>query len=173
MKKKIYSVLLLIVLAACFTCSAYAVEYSTEYPAYLEQSSGSYIEVESNLGRCAMIFPLQYKENTFGFHGSGNNVMNLTSSTLSGIVRLQNGTEYNIRAMRFNTFEYQQTTGYSSTYIPFSVSEIYNTNVMFYDEVGERGTTKRIEFEPLMLCLILSVLVFAVFIYPVFGRRFN
>lgn len=48
-----------------------AVEYSTEYPSYVPISGGAYIEVQSTLGRGALVFPNQYQNNTFGFSGSG------------------------------------------------------------------------------------------------------
>lgn len=139
----------------------YAADYGAAYPSYVNQSGGSFIECQTNLGRGTIIIPVTYQSGYIGFSGSGYNVMNISNSSISGQFVLQNGTSYTCRASGFSTFQYY-TDGSWGQYVDLTVSRIYNTNVQFTDEKGDRSNTitvfKPYEIAVVSLC-ILSVLL--------------
>lgn len=73
---------LLFIVSLCFP--TYAAEYGRQYPEYLNQSSGCFIECQTNLGKGSIILPRNYQYEYIGFSGSGSNVMNIQSSSISG-----------------------------------------------------------------------------------------
>ncbi len=115
-----------------------AVEYSTEYPGYIPISGGAYIEVQSTLGRGALVFPRQYQDDTFGFSGSGFNLCNITYSTVSGYFYPASGDPVQVRFQRYSTLEYYRESGssWSGDWLPVTTSAIYNTNVRFIDNTA-------------------------------------
>lgn len=143
---------------------AYAADYGEVYPSYVKQSGGSFIECQTNLGRGAIVIPVTYQSGYIGFSGSGYNVMNISNSSISGQFVLQNGTAYTCRASGFSTFQYY-TDGSWGQYVDLTVSEIYNTNVQFTDEKGDRANTITV-FKPYEIAVvslgILSVLLLLV-----------
>ena len=129
--------ILLFIVSLCFP--TYAAEYGRQYPAYLNQSSGCFIECQTNLGKGSIILPLNYQYEYIGFSGSGSNVMNIQSSSISGQFVLENGTSYEVRASGFSTFQYYDNKGNWGSYYDLTFSKIYNTNVQFTDEQEDRG----------------------------------
>lgn len=130
-KKAVVCLAFLVVLSS----SVFAVEYSTEYPSYVPISGGAYIEVQSTLGRGALVFPNQYQNNTFGFSGSGLNLCNITYSTVSGYFYPASGNPVQVRFQRYSTLEYyyESTGSWGNEWRPVTTSAIYNTNVRFID----------------------------------------
>ena len=120
--------------------SAHGAVYSTEFPSYIPLSGGAYFETNvASLGQVSAVFPLQYKNDTFGFTGTGNNICNLTNSTVSGYLYRTNGTTYSCRFTRQGTLEYQATA--TATWTALSTSAISNTNIQFVDQtVRDRQT---------------------------------
>lgn len=129
--------ILLFIVSLCFP--TYAAEYGKQYPAYLKQSAGCFIECQTNLGKGSIILPRNYQYEYIGFSGSGSNVMNIQSTSISGQFILENGTSYEVRASGFSTFQYYDNKGNWGSYYDLTVSQIYNTNVQFTDEQGDRG----------------------------------
>lgn len=127
----------LFIVLLCFP--TYAAEYGKQYPAYLKQSAGCFIECQTNLGKGSIVLPRNYQYEYIGFSGSGSNVMNLQSSSISGQLVLENGTSYEVRASGFSTFQYYSSSGNWGSYYDLTVSQIYNTNVQFTDEQRDRG----------------------------------
>lgn len=144
MKGKIFKCLicsamftLFFIVSLCFP--TFAAEYGKQYPAYLKQSAGCFIECQTNLGKGTIVIPRNYQYDFIGFSGSGSNIMNLQSSSISGQFVLENGTSYDVRASGFSTFQYYSNSGNWGSYYDLTVSKIYNTNVQFTDEQGDRG----------------------------------
>lgn len=149
------------IMSLCFP--VYAEEYGAQYPSYVNQSGGCFIECQTNLGKGTLILPVNYCKDTFGFSGEHYNVMNITNGTVSGYFVLENGTSYNARASSFSTFQYQSNEDYYSRWYDLTVSKIYNTNTQFTDSNGNRANTIfNFEFSDLLLlwlvCLVLAAL---------------
>lgn len=162
---------LLFIVSLCFP--TYAAEYGNQYPGYVNQSGGCFVECQTNLGKGSIIFAINYQEDTIGFYGTGNNLMNISNSAVSGYFVSENGTTYDIRASGFSTFQYYTGNNWGG-YTDLTVSQIYNTNVQFTDAQGDRGNTfyNFSNFEKILLCL--GFLLFAMSIIHcivVFGRR--
>lgn len=130
-----FSLIIIILITTCF--SSYAV-FTAELPEYVNYSGGAWFEVfHSDFGRCTVIFPLEFKDNCFGFKlsaaGMPVDIYNFTNTTIYGLVVTSNGKEYSCRASRFSPIEVQSsTTGYQ-TYVnlnPDSVA-LSNSNMLF------------------------------------------
>ncbi len=155
-----YSVIftLLFIVSLCFP--TYAAEYGAQYPSYVNQSGGCFIECQTNLGKGSIVFAKNYQEDTIGFYGTGSNLMNISNSTVSGYFVLENGVTYDVRASGFSTFQYYTGNNWGG-YTDLTVSQIYNTNVQFTDEQGDRANTfyELGNFEELVIVLLVIVLM--------------
>ena len=150
---------LLFIVSLCFP--TFAAEYGRQYPAYLKQSAGCFIECQTNLGKGSLVFARTYQFNYIGFYGNDSNLMNLQSNSISGEFVLQNGTTYDVRANGFSTFQYYRSDDWGR-YYDLSISQIYNTNVQFTDEKLNRGNVIY-DFSSYQLVIIsLVLLLFAV-----------
>lgn len=167
--KRIIACLVLLSVLCLPVC---ALEYSTEYPSYVPISGGAYIEVQSSLGRGALVFPNQYQNDTFGFSGSGLNLCNITYSTVSGYFYPASGNPVQVRFQRYNTLEYYYEGGsWGNEWRAVTVSAIYNTNVRFIDNT----TLTRAQEGPVftdgdkvyipMLVLLIGVFLVACFLW--------
>ena len=58
--------------------------YSVVYPAWVPVSGGAWVEADTTQGQICVVVPLDYRSGYFGFSGSGYNVANLTSTSISG-----------------------------------------------------------------------------------------
>lgn len=139
MKKiiSIFSVFLVLVFSAlpCF-----AVEYSTDFPSYVPISGGAFFEVKSTLGQIAFVCPNNFKNGYFGFSGNGNNICNISNSTVSGYIYTASGNSYQARFTALGTLEYRTSSGSFYEYRDVTITEILNTNVTFIDDKGDRQT---------------------------------
>lgn len=139
MKKiiSIFAVLLVLVFSAspCF-----AVEYSTKFPSYVPISGGAFFEVKSSLGQITFVCPNNFKNGYFGFSGNGNNICNISNSTVSGYIYTSTGNSYQARFTSLGTLEYRTSSGSYYEYRDVTISEILNTNVTFIDDKGDRQT---------------------------------
>lgn len=147
------------IMSLCFP--SFAEEYGAQYPNYVNQSGGCFIECQTNLGKGTLILPVNYCEDTFGFSGEHYNVMNITNSTVSGYFVLENGTSYNARASSFSTFQYQSNEDYYSRWYDLTVSQIYNTNAQFTDNNGDRGNSifNLSRVEQFLIMILGSILI--------------
>ena len=139
MKKiiSIFAVLLVLVFSAlpCF-----AVEYSTDFPSYVPISGGAFFEVKSSLGQITFVCPNNFKIGYFGFSGNGNNICNISNSTVSGYIFTSSGNSYQARFTALGTLEYRTSSGSYYEYRDVTITEILNTNVTFIDDKGDRQT---------------------------------
>lgn len=134
------SVLCIGVFIVCLSFPSFAEDYGDTYPDYVNQSGASFIECQTNLGRGAIVIPINYQCDSIGFSGKQYNPMNITSGTINGYFVLQNGRTYNVTASAFSTFQYRNDTGYYQ-WSDLTVSKIYNTNIQLVDKQGDRGNT--------------------------------
>ena len=139
MKKiiSIFAVLLVLVFSAlpCF-----AVEYSTDFPSYVPISGGAFFEVKSSLGQITFVCPNNFKNGYFGFSGNGNNICNISNSTVSGYIYTASGNSYQARFTSLGTLEYRTSSGSYYEYRDVTITQILNTNVTFIDDKGDRQT---------------------------------
>lgn len=133
-KKLIFIVSLMLILSIPIT--SYAEDYGTDYPNYIPYSGGAYIEVQSTLGRGSLVFQDTYKNNYFGFYGTGYNLFNISNSTITGRYININGTEYQVRFSSFNTAQYYYNQGTVREWRDLVITKIYNTNCTFIDYTG-------------------------------------
>lgn len=141
MKKIVIFLLISVFMLSCCVSSASAADaddtFTDDLPKYVDYSGGAWFEIfDSSLGRCTVIFPIEFKNCSFGFELSGSgvpvNIINFTNSTIYGFVITSDGTKYNCRASRFSEIEYQ-TTGSYNTYVALSPSTeaLSNSNMLF------------------------------------------
>lgn len=139
MKKiiSIFAVLLVLVFSAlpCF-----AVEYSTDFPSYVPISGGAFFEVKSSIGQITFVCPYNFKNGYFGFSGNGNNICNISNSTVSGYIYTTSGSSYQARFTALGNLEYRTSSGSYYEYRDVTITEILNTNVTFIDDKGDRQT---------------------------------
>lgn len=133
------SVIFTLLFIVCMSFQCFATDYGKTYPDYVNQSSASFIECQTNLGRGTIVIPKNYQYESIGFSGNQYNLMNINSGSISGYFVLQNGTTYTLSASGFSTFQYRNTNGNYYSWYDLTVSEIYNTNVQFADEQGTRA----------------------------------
>lgn len=138
--KKIISIFAVFFVLAFSSLPCFAVEYSTEFPSYVPISGGAFFEVESSLGKITFICPNNYKNNYFGFSGSGNNICNVTNSTVTGYIYTASGTSYQARFTSLGTLEYRINSSSYYEYRDVTITKILNTNVNFIDDKGDRQT---------------------------------
>lgn len=113
---------------------SFAIEYNNSYPFYLPYVGAKYVEVESStLGRGSLVLSASVPDSYISVGRSSNNLYNNTSSTLSGIFRTRNGTDYSIRFPAFSTPQYYTAGTYNPVYNELVITEIYNTNIKFVD----------------------------------------
>lgn len=125
--------LITLICSLLFTSSAFAYTYTNDYPVYLPFVGAKYVEVNTSIGRGALVFSASIPDNYISVGMSNSNIYNNTSSTLYGTFRLQNGGDYSIRFSAFSTPEYYTAGSYNPVYTPLSITEILNTNVKFVD----------------------------------------
>ena len=128
------SILLGIVFLILFSTSSLAYSYTNDYPVYLPYVGAKYVEIQSSsLGKCTIVLSASVPDSYISIGISNNNLYNNTSSTLYGMVRTVNGTDYSVRFSAFSTPEYYTAGSYNPTYSPINCTQIYNTNIKFVD----------------------------------------
>ena len=143
-------VLLLLVLGVTLIVPVSAQRYDSSFPEYVPVSGGAWLEAQTSQGRVAVVVPVDYLTDTFGYSGDGYEVVNITASTVSGTIYAQssfsyygNPTSLQCRFARMGTLEvyepYQSSygsTSYRWTELP--TSAVYNTNMDFQDDKLDR-----------------------------------
>lgn len=113
---------------------SFAYTYTNDYPAYLPYVGAKYVEVQSSsLGKCSLVLSASVPDSYISIGSNNNQLYNNTSSTLYGIVRTVNGTDYSVRFSAFSTPEYYTAGSYNPVYTSLNVTQIYNTNIKFVD----------------------------------------
>lgn len=138
--KKIISIFVIVLVLSFSALPCFAVEYSTKFPSYVPISGGAFIEAESSLGKITFICANNYKNNYFGFSGNGNNICNISNSTISGYIFTTSGNNYQARFTSLGTLEYRTSSGSYYEYRDVTITKILNTNVTFIDDKGDRQT---------------------------------
>lgn len=138
--KKIISIFAVFLVLVFSALPCFAVEYSTDFPSYVPISGGAFFEVKSTLGQIAFVCPNNFKNGYFGFSGNGNNICNISNSTVSGYIYTASGNSYQARFTALGTLEYRTSSGSYYEYMDVTITEILNTNVTFIDDKGDRQT---------------------------------
>lgn len=138
--KKIISIFAVLLVLSFSVLPCFAVEYSTEFPSYVPISGGAFFEVKSSLGQITFVCPNNFKNGYFGFSGNGNNICNISNSTVSGYIFTASGNSYQARFTALGTLEYRTSSGSYYEYRDVTITEILNTNVTFIDDKGDRQT---------------------------------
>lgn len=138
--KKIISIFAVFLVLVFSSLPCFAVEYSTEFPSYVPISGGAFFEVKSSLGQITFVCPNNFKNGYFGFSGNGNNICNISNSTVSGYIYTTSGNSYQARFTALGTLEYRTSSGSYYEYRDVTITEILNTNVTFIDDKGDRQT---------------------------------
>ena len=138
--KKIISIFAVVLVLSFSALPCFAVEYSTEFPSYVPISGGAFFEVKSSLGQITFVCPNNFKNGYFGFSGTGNNICNISNSTISGYIFTSSGNSYQARFTSLGTLEYRTSSGSYYEYRDVTITEILNTNVTFIDDKGDRQT---------------------------------
>ena len=138
--KKIISIFAVVLVLVFSALPCFAVEYSTKFPSYVPISGGAFFEVKSSLGQITFVCPNNFKNGYFGFSGNGNNICNISNSTVSGYIFTSSGSSYQARFTALGTLEYRTSSGSYYEYRDVTITEILNTNVTFIDDKGDRQT---------------------------------
>ena len=138
--KKIISIFAVVLVLVFSALPCFAVEYSTKFPSYVPISGGAFFEVKSSLGQITFVCPNNFKNGYFGFSGNGNNICNISNSTVSGYIYTASGNSYQARFTALGTLEYRTSSGSYYEYRDVTITEILNTNVTFIDDKGDRQT---------------------------------
>lgn len=138
--KKIISIFAVVLVLVFSALPCFAVEYSTDFPSYVPISGGAFFEVKSSLGQITFVCPNNFKNGYFGFTGNGNNICNISNSTVSGYIFTSSGKSYQARFTALGTLEYRTSSGSYYEYLDVTITEILNTNVTFIDDKGDRQT---------------------------------
>lgn len=138
--KKIISIFAVFLVFVFSALPCFAVEYSIDFPSYVPISGGAFFEVKSSLGQITFVCPNNFKNGYFGFTGSGNNICNISNSTVSGYIYTTSGNSYQARFTSLGTLEYRTSSGSYYEYRDVTITDILNTNVTFIDEKGDRQT---------------------------------
>lgn len=112
---------------------ALAYNYGSDYPDYLPAVGYKYVEVQSSLGRGAIVVSSTIPDTSISLSSVNSNLYNTTGSNISGIFRTQNGTDYTIRFTSYSYPEYATSSGYNTVWTELTISQIYNTNFKFID----------------------------------------
>lgn len=138
--KKIISIFAVLLVLVFSVLPCFAVEYSTDFPSYVPISGGAFFEVKSSLGQITFVCPNNFKNGYFGFSGTGNNICNISNSTVSGYIFTASENSYQARFTALGTLEYRTSSGSYYEYRDVTITEILNTNVTFIDDKGDRQT---------------------------------
>ena len=138
--KKIILIFAVVLVLLFSALPCFAVEYSTDFPSYVPISGGAFFEVKSSLGQITFVCPNNFKNGYFGFSGTGNNICNISNSTVSGYIYTSSGSSYQARFTALGTLEYRTSSGSYYEYRDVTITEILNTNVTFIDDKGDRQT---------------------------------
>lgn len=168
MKKKILSFICVFIILIFSCMNVFAADeeaaFTCEIPDYVNYSGGAWFEaLDSTVGRCTVIFPLEFKDNIFGFSLSSADlpvdIYNFSNTTIYGIVITSNGNQYSCRCSRFSPIEVQtSSTGYNNyEYLNPDVMSLSNSNMLFITDNYNYYNSTVLEidkFQNVMLSLI-------------------
>lgn len=136
--KKVFVLLSVLLVCAFAVVPVSAAQYTDEWPSYVKISGGAYFEVfDSNLGQVACVFPVEFKDNSFGFSLSDANLptnfVNVSNTTVYGYLYTSSGKKYSCRASRQDVIEYNVNDSGYSNYVDLDpvIAGMTNTNMSF------------------------------------------
>lgn len=129
------AIIMSLVLLALYAMPTFAIYYPNEYPDYIPFVGGKYIEVNTSIGVGTIIVSSSVPDRYLSLGRNNSYIYNSSSSTIQGVFRLANGTDYSIRFPSFDVAQYY-TSGYNPTYTTLTITEILNTNIEFEDYSG-------------------------------------
>ena len=175
-KSALLTSLFVLLFASVSFVTAFAQSYDTTYPDYVPVSGGAWMEVETAQGTACVVLPADFVEDTFGFSGSGYNVVNLTNSTVTGNIYskgtfnfYQNPNALQCRFSRFGTLEVYEpyATNYGTNYrwTGFPIRSIKATNIGFSDSSGDRQNDMYLYSltDKLLILIFVALLIFSLF----------
>ncbi len=177
MKKFLLLIVMGVVAGAVFMVSAKT--YGETFPSYVPVSGGAWAEVDTSQGLVCFIVPLDFRVDCFGFSGSGNEIANLTNSTVSGTAYSSGSFGYygrpssvQCRFNRMGTLEvyapYQNNySGTSYQWEPLSVTAILNTNIALIDDTDSDRQNDALLYtisEKLQILVFCSVVLLGVYL---------
>ena len=170
--KKIISIFAVVLVLVFSALPCFAVEYSTKFPTYVPISGGAFFEVKSSLGQITFVCPNNFKNGYFGFSGTGNNICNISNSTISGYLYTASGNTYQARFTSFGTLQYRTGTSSYYEYIDVTITDILNTNVNFIDDKLDRQTDNYFfDKYDIFFFVILIVICFCTVLNLFFRKR--
>lgn len=153
----------ILLVTTCLSLSVFAEGYSDNFPSYIPQHGGAYIEVQSReLGTGALVFSIDKRFNVFTITGDSYDLFNMTSSTVSGTFYKTNGTSYPVRFSATSNLQYRPSTTVS-TYSDLHITNITNTNCEIIDVGGILGNTVTVidhTQKPIYILLIILIVLF-------------
>lgn len=133
-----------------------------QYPESAPFAAGYYIECStSQLGTVMMYVPYNFQRGSFSFDDTGN-LVNITSSTITGIV-FRGNTSYTLRFSSFGNPQYRSSSG-SSSYMDLTVNEVLNTNVQIFSSQHQIALYPDSQLLQLILVFLGGVIVCKLFL---------
>ncbi len=163
--KKICVLFSVLILCISVVVPASAAQYTDEWPSYVKISGGAYFEVfDSNLGKVTCVFPVEFKNNSFGFSLSNANLpinfVNVSNTTVYGYLYTSSGKKYSCRASRQDVIEYNMNDSGYSNYVDLDpvIAGMTNTNMSFLTEDVDYYNENSLDSEKYM-CFMVAALV--------------
>lgn len=130
------SVFIAVILTVISAMPVFSIYYSDDYPDYIPFVGGKYIEVNTSLGVGSIIISSSVPDKYLSVGRNNSYIYNTSSSTVNGVFRLRNGTDYSIRFPAFDVAQYYTSGSYNPTYTTLTITQILNTNIEFLDYSG-------------------------------------
>jgi hypothetical protein len=130
------AVVITAVFALMTAIPAFSIYYPNSYPSYIPFVGGKYIEVDTSLGVGSIIISSSVPDKYLSVGSANSYIYNTSSSSISGVFRLRNGTDYSLRFPAFDVAQYYTAGSYNPTYNTLTINQILNTNVEFQDFSG-------------------------------------
>lgn len=167
---------ILLIVSALIILMAFpaAASFTAEMPRYTNITGGAFFEVlDSAVGACTVIIPIEFKDNYLAFVLSGDDIpfviVNVSNSTINGVVITPDGRQYTCRATRFSWFEYQDTSSPYNQWLDLNpeVTTMSNSNIFFLTENPLYYNNTVLDYNKIQLafsCLIFMVLILDLFV---------
>lgn len=173
MRKYIRIGVISLVLVFALAFSASAAVYSDTVPQYVPVSGGAFLSVDTSVGTATFVASSDYIYNTFGFSGTGFQVCNLTSSTVTGTLYsvgtfgfYGNPTSVQARFQSMGTLQIYQPYennygGTSYSWVNVTIESVTATNIALEDTVGLDRQNNALLYTRVekILIIILCVLI--------------
>lgn len=172
------AVIITVVITVISAIPAFSIYYPNEYPDYIPFVGAKYIEVNTSIGVGTIIVPSSIPDRYLSVGSSNSYIYNTTSSTISGVFRLRNGTDYSLRFSAFDVAQYYTAGSYNPTYNTLTITEILNTNIEFEDFSGRDKQNDSFTFGNNVerfnsVCGVFTCILSAIILIVIFWRLRN